>query len=237
MNKFRGLREGDPVSDVEGRLMRFLASPEDEERFRAEAAERERKAAQRLEELESARLFAAGFGLREVEAARRFKHAKCDTVMERLEAGGLVFVYGDCGSGKTVGVCWCALHWRRGSVRYLRAIDFFLGVKGCWHRDSRVSEEVYLEGLRGAGLLVIDELQDRGKGSPWEDGLLANVIDHRYSRMLPTVVVSNRSAEETRDEVTRSVISRVQESGVFVHFDNASFRGRRRERGRGSRKG
>jgi DNA replication protein DnaC len=71
--------------------------------------------------------------------------------------------------------------------------------------------------------LAIDEIQVRG-GKPFEDNLLTNLIDDRYSAMRPTLLMANLPHEELTETLGASIVDRVTENGAVIHCDWPSFR-------------
>lgn len=225
MNETRNIHHmGDLSDSLLERLKPFLATDEEEaarEQINAGLMEDKNR---KLEQLKIDRLVQSGFGIREINAAMKYEHPKFKSIMAQLRESGIAFIVGDCGEGKTVLACRCALNWDKKSVRYIRALDFFLGVKACWQKDYSQSEKSFVDSIKKPSLLVIDEIQDRSENSQWEENLLTNVIDYRYSNMLATIVISNKPTGDTKDSLTRSIASRAQQTGAFFSMAGGRFR-------------
>lgn len=80
-------------------------------------------------------------------------------------------------------------------------------VPGSGYTDRDVT--VHLGSL---DLLVIDEVGCQ-KGSEYELGLLHSIIDRRYQAVLPTVVISNLSAEGLKAYIGERAIDRLRQNG------------------------
>lgn len=225
INETRNINHmGDLSDNLLERLMPFLATDEEEKALSQIEAGLEEEKKRKLEKLKIDRLVKSGFGIREINAAMKHEHPKFKAIMDQLSESGIAFIFGDCGEGKTVLACKCALNWEKKSVRYIRALDFFLGIKDCWRKDSSQSEKAFVDSIKKPSLLVIDEIQDRSDNSQWEENLLTNVIDYRYSNMLATIIISNKPISDTKDGLTRSIVSRVQETGAFFSMAGGRFR-------------
>lgn len=85
-------------------------------------------------------------------------------------------------------------------------------------------------------LLVIDEL-GRTKGSDAETNWLSYIIDKRHTRMLPTIIISNKHLRKDcpangcenclENYISEDIMSRLTENGVLVRFNGVDWRKRR----------
>lgn len=108
---------------------------------------------------------------------------------------------------------------------YRRTLDVFLDLRdavGC----KTTSEKRVLSELEKPGLLVMDEFHERG-GSEWENRIVSNLIDKRYSQGRPTILIANYSIKEMTVAVGPSVVDRMRENGKAVVCDWESYRGPR----------
>lgn len=147
-----------------------------------------------------------------------------------LADGAMVGLIGDRGRGKTVMATWIAQKRRERREEpgiYVRAADAFAMVKGTWEKESRdrrrETEESLMRRFRECEFLVIDEIQERAC-SEWENGILVNVLDHRYAGMLPTLIVGNLSAEELTKNLGPSISDRMAQTGGVVECKWESLR-------------
>lgn len=106
---------------------------------------------------------------------------------------------------------------------YRRAMDIFLDLRDANKVGSKVSEKDVLAKLEKAGLLVIDEFQERGS-SEWENRIISNLIDKRYAAQRPTIIIANFTPDEMKSALSDSVKSRMRENGKAFIFEWASFR-------------
>lgn len=155
-----------------------------------------------------------------------------------VEKCGIVAFLGGRGPGKTQMAAEVARDgkWPRDakvwnghqSVRdqtalYRRAMDVFLELRDAARNDSGTSEKKVLDRLEAVGLLVIDEFQERG-GSDWENRIICNLLDKRYSAERPTILIANYTREEMAGALSPSVKDRIRENGKAIIFDWPSFR-------------
>jgi DNA replication protein DnaC len=112
---------------------------------------------------------------------------------------------------------------RHQTALYRRAMDIFLDLRDAAQNNSGTSEKKVLGQLESAGLLVIDEFQERG-GSEWENRIICNLLDKRYSAERPTILIANYTREEMAGSLSPSVKDRIRENGKAIIFDWESYR-------------
>lgn len=150
-----------------------------------------------------------------------------------LKNGGIVVLYGDRGTGKTLMAYDLAANgdlqseFGNGSPRpmiYRTAMEIFLEIRDTFRRDSELSElELMLE-LSDAALLVIDEIQERGE-TTFEDQKLTAIIDKRYRELRPTLIIGNYATKaDFLASISPSIRSRMNEGGGAIHCNWPSFR-------------
>ena len=164
--------------------------------------------------------------------------AAFEDAKEAVQKCGIVAFLGGRGPGKTQMAAEVAREgkWPRDakvwnghqSVRdqtalYRRAMDIFLDLRDAARNDSDTSEKKVLQRLESVGLLVIDEFQERG-GSEWENRIICNLLDKRYSAERPTILIANYTREEMANALSPSVKDRIRENGKAIIFDWESFR-------------
>ena len=105
---------------------------------------------------------------------------------------------------------------------YRRAMDVFLEIRATYNSKTRSEAEV-IAALLQPGLLILDEIQERGE-KPFEDRIITHLIDKRYSAELPTILIANLSKEELEASLSPSIIDRIFEDGKRLEFTWPSFR-------------
>lgn len=151
-----------------------------------------------------------------------------------LATGGIVVLYGDRGTGKTLMAYDLAKNgaldqpFPDGSARpmiYRTAMRLFLEIRDTFRKSAERTELEIMDELADASLLVIDEIQERGE-TTFEDQKLTAILDARYQAMLPTLIIGNFATKaEFLETISPSIRSRMQEGGGAIHCDWPSFRG------------
>jgi DNA replication protein DnaC len=158
-----------------------------------------------------------------------------------IDSGGIVVMYGPPGTGKTRmsyeiakkctpkdshfatgGMGWNCGRKDRPAI-YTTAVDLFMEIRDTFRPDSEQSEMSVVKKYTEAGLLVLDEIQERGE-TPFEDRKITSIIDARYQNERPTILISNYSREEFASKLSAAVLDRIRENGCGLHFNWTSYR-------------
>lgn len=107
------------------------------------------------------------------------------------------------------------------AVRYFKAADLFRYMRDVVRKGT--SEEEAIEMLANLDLLVIDEAHERGE-TDFENRTLTGIIDHRYDRMKPTILIANQTKADFGASMGPSIVSRMQETGFVIECDWPSVR-------------
>lgn len=152
-------------------------------------------------------------------------------IERRLEDGRIVAVVSDRGRGKTqLGACLLR-RWifeRGESGLYVLAADIAERARQVYDEDNHGRDP--LAPVKRAGLLVIDEIQERS-GTDFDDRTFTAVLDARYAGRRPTLLLGNVQAKAFNELVGPSVASRASEGGAVVVLPWKSFRDRGKARG------
>lgn len=158
-----------------------------------------------------------------------------------IEKGGIAILHGPRGTGKTRMAAEIARSGRfpldhvpgkgpagappdpKRTARYRTAMEFFVEIRSTYGRNAEATEKQIIAMLARCGLLVIDEVQERGD-SLFEDRLLTHLVDRRYGAMLPTILISNHDSKEVGAALGTSIIDRVWEGGKSFEFNWESYR-------------
>jgi hypothetical protein len=158
-----------------------------------------------------------------------------------IESGGIAVFHGTRGTGKSRMAAEIAKNVRfpadqtrgkkltgapkeiRRTSVYRTAMKFFTEIRATYRKDSARSEAEVIEALTEPGLLVIDELQERGE-TAFEDRLLTHLIDARYGAMLPTILICNLTKEQLFESINPSIADRIAENGKRIEFNWSSYR-------------
>lgn len=148
-------------------------------------------------------------------------------VKRTIEKGGLCALLGKHGTGKTqagaCGVSFCCYFLGK-SARYEKAFDVFLAIREAMkNRDE--SEKKAIHSFVEPHLLIIDAFEVRGD-TEFENRCLNHIIDLRYDRQKPTIIISNDTIHHFVETVGVAFVDRMKESGGVILFDGQSFRER-----------
>lgn len=156
----------------------------------------------------------------------RICKAYADRFDERYAAGGGMVMCGSPGTGKTHLACAIGnqlLELGR-SVLFVSVLGAVRSVKETWRPDSGVSERSAIERFFEPDLLVLDEVGVQF-GSEAERIVLYDIINGRYERVQPTILISNLPESDLGGYLTDRLVDRMAEGGgVTLAFDWPSKR-------------
>lgn len=149
---------------------------------------------------------------------------------ENFAVGRSAMLLGTVGTGKThLGTAMLQAVIREHAHDGLRGLYATAGsiirdVKATFGNRGRTEADVYADLIR-PDLLVIDEVGVQ-HGTDFERQVLFEVINGRYERIKPTIVVSNLGVTELRQCLGDRAVDRLRDkSGIVVVFRWASARG------------
>lgn len=145
------------------------------------------------------------------------------TALKVIQAGGMVSLIGERGTGKTqIGVeCAKSVVRDMKSALYTQAQELIAKIYATY--NGKGDEATAIKSFITPHLLILDEQQER-RHTEDENRLLTYVLDRRYSSVKPTIIVSNAQEEQFRGQVGPSVWDRIHESGVVLVCNWPSFR-------------
>jgi DNA replication protein DnaC len=128
-----------------------------------------------------------------------------------------LYLYGDCGAGKThmaVALARKIALDRQWEPAFISWAHYLSMVQQSW-QDTRVKVDVRL--VRESRVLVLDDM-DKKAGAQWMLSHLYDIIDYRYIQQLPTIMTANRSIgdlcrfwnkSQPVSDLSRAIISRI----------------------------
>ena len=168
-----------------------------------------------------------------LKTARRYVERIVDGTIKDIDKKSL-FLYGSYGTGKTYLAAAVANAAMQGEkpVVYTRFGELCRDVKRAYDKSAKEGEGDILRKYKKCRLLVLDDL---GKESftDWSLSLLFELIDSRYRDMLPTVITSNYSVNDTVQKMTANgadpttagaIADRIHEEYFHVQILGESWR-------------
>jgi DNA replication protein DnaC len=141
---------------------------------------------------------------------------------------GALFI-GKPGTGKThlaVGIALEVMQRRNASALYTTTMRAIRRVKDTWRRGSEESETQAIAALVFPDLLILDEVGVQ-YGSDTEKLILFDMLNERYEKRKPTLLLSNLTVPEVQGHLGERIFDRLREDGGgVVVFDWESHRGR-----------
>lgn len=144
-----------------------------------------------------------------------------------LETGRCALFVGCVGTGKTHLAAAIAFHViREGRTAVFTTTQRAIRrVKDTWRRGCDESESEAIAALSCPDLLVFDEVGVQF-GSDAERMILFDILNDRYERRLPTILLSNLDAGGVKSCLGERIFDRLREDGgQLIVFDWGSYRG------------
>ncbi len=159
--------------------------------------------------------------------ALAFACAYAEQFREVLKTGRSAIFCGKPGTGKThlaVGIGLSAME-NGGLVAFTTVQRMVRRVKDTFRKNSEESESDVISLLVQPDLLIIDEIGVQF-GTEYEKNLMFDILNERYEKRRPTLLLSNLTAPEVRAFLGERVYDRLREDGgQCVPFDWQSNRG------------
>lgn len=137
--------------------------------------------------------------------------------LENRKRVNLLVLAGTKGVGKTLAACYALSRYSRGmpNGRYILA-------------NAVLDPDTKLRHIASVPLLVIDQLGNEYVANrEWGDARFTELLDRRYSDLLPTILVGNVNEEGFRLRYGSLVMDRLAGDGLFRSFQARSLRGGR----------
>lgn len=150
--------------------------------------------------------------------------ARCKQYAEEfalnLEAGRCVILVGNPGTGKThlgVAIAQAVMALTEHTAAYRTLGGILHAIRATFDGSSGQTEGSILDALVKPTLLVLDEVgASKEAPSDFELSRLFAIINGRYEKMLPTVVISNLGVTELPAAMGERSADRLRENGVIV---------------------
>ncbi len=160
-------------------------------------------------------------------AALTFAQRYADTFDDVLDTGRSALFVGRPGTGKThlaAGIGLQVMRDQNRTVLFTTVMRAVRRVKDSWTKGSTESESQAIAALSFPDLLILDEVGVQF-GSDFEKNMLFDVLNERYEKRRPTILLSNLPVEEVTGYLGERVVDRIREDGGrIVRFTWESHR-------------
>lgn len=167
------------------------------------------------------------------EKARAFAERYADGFDVIRESGRCALFIGRPGTGKThlaVGIGLRVMHRDGRTVLFTTVMRALRRVKDTWGSGRKESESQAVAALVFPDLLILDEVGVQF-GTETERLILFDILNERYEKRRPTILLSNLTLKEIQQYLGERVFDRLREDGgEVVVFDWESWRGGREHR-------
>lgn len=157
-----------------------------------------------------------------------FAQTYADGFEDVLDTGRSALFIGKPGTGKThlaVGIGLQVMRENR-TVLFTTVVRAIRRVKDTWGRNSDETESEAIAALVFPDLLILDEVGVQF-GSDTEKLILFDVLNERYEKRRPTLLLSNLPLDDVRKFLGERVFDRLREDGgEAIVFDWESHRGK-----------
>lgn len=134
---------------------------------------------------------------------------------ERLKRGGGLVMCGKPGTGKNhlaLAIAKRVIEEHQSPVSFTTALKIAREFKSTWSKNSTRTEDEVIRQFTRPDLLIIDEVGVQF-GSDAEKLIMFEIINTRYERMKPTILISNQTKEELAAFIGERVIDRMNDGG------------------------
>lgn len=148
---------------------------------------------------------------------------------ERLRQGGGLVMCGKPGTGKNhlaLAIAKHVINEHQSSALFTTALRVARKFKSSWGKNADITEHQVIEFYTHTDLLIIDEVGVQF-GSESEKLILFEIINTRYEKMRPTILISNLPKDELSTFIGERVIDRMNDGGgCTLAFTWESYRSR-----------
>ena len=154
----------------------------------------------------------------EQEKALAFAKEYALTFNDVLQTGRSALFIGKPGTGKTHLACGIALRIMGADNRsalFTTVQRAIRRVKDTWNKESRETESQAIAALAYPDLLILDEVGVQF-GSEFEKQVLFDVLNERYEKRKPSILLSNLDVKEVTGYLGERIADRLREDGGKV---------------------
>lgn len=209
-----------------------LAAKKEAEELEAKAKDRKRKVDALIEQSDTPQRFMSatleGYAADSVAQRKVLNHCRqfVEHYPEAMVSGASLVLCGRPGTGKTHLACamgkGIAELWLR-PFGFSTALQAIRSIKETYRKDSDRTESDAIDRLTEIDLLILDEVGVQ-LGTEHEKMLMFEVINERYQRCRPTILISNLNRAELTEYLGERIMDRFAECGAVLAFDWSSHR-------------
>jgi DNA replication protein DnaC len=159
--------------------------------------------------------------------ALKFAKAYADNFERVLATGRSALFIGKPGTGKThlaAGIAVQIMQRQSRTVLFSTVMRAIRRIKDTWARGAAESETQAIATLVAPDLLILDEVGVQF-GSEFERNILFDVLNERYEKRRPTILISNLPVGEVGAYLGERIVDRIREDGgARIIFDWQSHR-------------
>jgi DNA replication protein DnaC len=112
--------------------------------------------------------------------------------------------------------------------KLVKTAEILTRIKETYSPLAKETESAVLDSYNRVNLLILDEFGGKNKGAKLtqtEKALIFEIIDYRYERMLPTVIISNMAKEQLEAFIgDEGILDRLLQHCTEVVFNWESYR-------------
>lgn len=146
---------------------------------------------------------------------------------ERLKQGGGLVMCGKPGTGKNhlaLAIARYVISEHQSPVIFTTALKISREFKSTWSKTATRTEDDVIRHFTSPDLLIIDEVGVQF-GSEAEKMIMFEIINTRYERLKPTILISNLPKDELTQFIGERVIDRMNDGGgCTISFTWESYR-------------
>ena len=213
-------------------IKRKEAEKEEEEKFKQQAREREQRrwmakvnSAAIPERFKDRTLDSYVAQTSGQQKALAFAKEYAENFDQVIKTGRSAIFVGKPGTGKThlaIGIALSIMQQQRSPV-FVTVQRLIRRVKDSWRTKEETESEV-IDAFASPDLLILDEVGVQF-GSEFEKQLLFDVLNERYEKLKPSILLSNIPSEQLSDYLGERVTDRLRENGgALIGFNWDSYR-------------
>ena len=150
----------------------------------------------------------------------------CKNFLKNLKEGKGLFLTGTVGTGKThllaAIIDYMARLYKRKIIRvmYFTSTGLLNEIRNSYSNDT--SEE-FIDRVKRCSLLLIDDFGAE-KTTDWVLETYFEIIDYRYSNLLPTIIATNLTDKEIKEKLSERIMSRIYEANKGIKLIGKDYR-------------